>query len=336
MSKDKISVLVKMSAAEQIEYIKSAMGYKVLAKPPKYWLDTGSRYLNKVFGSKRLGMAYGKIYLLAGKPSSGKSALAAKLAALAQADGASVGWGDPENSFDPKHVAHQGLDAGDEVRNRAGDLLGYEKVALFKVEYGTFSRKVKDKSKTKKVIFEDRPETAEELCTRIEAWMKIRRKIDLEGKVCVVIDSITTLSPEEELVAGLTDQNMRTRSSPAVFLNLLSKRWIALAENTNAIIILIAQLRTNPKTLYGNPDYVPGGNGILYNPSSVVWMRRVKGGEILRHGRQVGTKGVLTNHKNKVGGGSIERKKSGYKALFYKDAWEFMDPKEVEKDKEIE
>ena len=321
--KAKLSVVAKLSPAEQVDYIKKAMGYRVYAKPPQYWLDTGFPYLNKVMGSKKLGLAYGKIYLIAGKPSSGKSVLAAKLSGLAQKDGAHCGWIDPENSFDKRHVGHQGLDA--------------ENVALFEPEYGEFTKKMKDKKQnTQKLILAERPETAEELCTRAEVWMQLQRKYDRDGKVCLVLDSTNAISPEEEMLAGLTDQNMRTKSSSAVFLNLLLKRWVSVAEHTNAIIILIAQLRTNPKTLYGNPDYVSGGNGIIYYPSSITWMRRISNGEILRHGRQVGVMGTMSNQKNKVGGGSREHKKAGYKVMFNEDAWQFMDVERIKKEKEIE
>src|SRR5208283_5597355 len=96
----KIATLAKMSAAELVKYGKERRGYVVFAKPPKYWLDTGYPYLNKVLGSKKYGLAYGKMILIAGFPSSGKTTIAAKIMALAQKDGAEAGWVDGENSFD--------------------------------------------------------------------------------------------------------------------------------------------------------------------------------------------------------------------------------------------
>ena len=304
----------RMSAVEQAEYIKKAMGYKTYAKPPEYWLDLKSSYANKVFGSKELGAAFGKIILIAGEPSSGKSAAAAYISGLAQEEGADVGWVDGENSYDPKHVSKQGLNP--------------RKVAVFAPEYGEFKYK---KKKGKRLVKEE-VEAAEDLFTRVEIWMKLRRKANPKGKLVVVVDSTTSFAPEEELMGGLADQNMRTKVSPAVFMNNLTKRWVGLAVHTNALIILIAQLRTNIGEMFGEKRYVPGGKGLGYYSSVVVWMNRIKGGAIKKSGRQIGVKGVMVNKKNKAGGGSIERKKCGYKVWFYKPKWQFLDADELKKE----
>lgn len=316
--KDKLSL---MSMGEQVEYINKSMGYTTLVRPPKYWLDTKDPYLNKVFGSKKYGLAYGKCYLLAGAPSSGKSAIAAMIEGLAQKDGADAGWIDGENSFDRRHVKRQGLKCGHRIFNKDGNVIGYSDIALFRPEYGHFG--YKSKKKANKLNLED-VEAAEDTFDRAEMWMKLRRKLNPKGKLILVVDSTTSFSPEEELMAGLNEQNMRTKTSNAVFLNLVSKRWVNLALHTNAIILYIAQIRTNPGKMFGNPEYVTGGNGIQFYPASVVWMRRVKDGAIKKNGLQVGTKGMMSNRKNKVGGGSIERKKCGYIGHFFTKDWKFL------------
>jgi RecA/RadA recombinase len=305
----------KMSAQEEADYIKKALGYKSYAKPPEYWLDLGSSYANKVYGSKKLGIAYGKMIRIAGPTSSGKSAKAAWIAGLAQADGADVAWVDGENSWDPRHVRHQGLDP--------------DKVAVFYPEYGEF--KYKSKRKSDKLV-KDSVEAAEDLFERVEIWMKLRRKRNPDGKLVVVVDSTTSFNPEEGLMAGLTEQNMRTKASAAVFLGELSKRWVALAAHTNAIVIFISQLRTNIGQMFGDKHYAPGGKGIEYYCSVEVWMSRVKGGSITKHGKQIGVKGVMKNRKNKAGGGSIERKKCGYKCFFYKNNWQFLDAEKLKRE----
>jgi RecA/RadA recombinase len=314
----------KMSAGETVEYIKKALGYATLAKPPEYWLDTGWEYLNKVLGSPKLGLAYGKLYTIAGAPSSGKSAIAAWLEGLAQKDGADVAWVDGENSFDAKHFKRHGLDVGHRIRNKDGKVVGYTNVALFRPEYGMFEHKKKSKLDLEDV------EAAEQLFERVETWMKLRRKLNPHGKLVVTVDSTTAFCPEEEMAAAF-NQNMRTRMSPAVFLNTLTKRWVNLALHTNAMVFLIAQLRDNPNP-YGQPKRITGGNGILYYPSCIVWMNRVKGGEIKKNKDQVGTQGEIKNTKNKVGAGSEERKRCGYKCYFYKNAWKFMDSKKLKKE----
>jgi RecA/RadA recombinase len=303
----------KISGQEVVELIKKNLGYKSLVKPPLHWLDLLSSWANKVFGSKKLGVPYGKVVLIAGPPSSGKSAIAAWILGLAQKDDADGAWLDGENSYDPIHIARQGVDP--------------ELVALFEPEYGEFKHK---KQKKNKLVPYD-VEAAEDVFNRAEMWMKLMHKQDPKGKRVLVVDSTTSFSPEEELMAGLTEQNMRTRTSPAVFLNAVSKRWMALAARTNTLIILIAQLRTNPGKMFGNPEYVTGGNGIQYYSSVVVWMRRIADGAIIRKGKQVGVKGIISNRKNKAGGGSIERKKTGYMAYFYEPKWNFVDPETIKK-----
>lgn len=302
-----------MSSKETVEYIKKALGYKSLTKPPVYWLDLGSPYANKVFGSKKLGVAYGKAILLAGPLSSGKTTIAAWIAGLGQAEGADVAWVDGENSFDARHISKQGLDP--------------DKVALFESEYGEFKYKKKGKQ-----VIKDEVEAAEDLFDRVEIWMKLRRRQNPDGKLIVVVDSTTSFSPEEEQAAGMKNQNMRTKVSPAVFLNLLTKRWVSLSLHTNALVIYISQLRTNPMQLFGEKDYTPGGRGIGYYSSVLVWMRRISNGEIKRNKRQIGVMGIMSNKKNKAGGGSIERKKCGYKIFFYKNAAEFMSSDELKKE----
>lgn len=320
----KIATLAVMNQAELVKYGKEQRGYVTFARPPKYWLQTNYPYLNKVAGSEKYGLAYGKQILLAGFPTSGKTTLAAKIVALAQEDGAEAGWMDGENSFDRAHMHKQGMHIGHRVYERDGrkkKLIGYEKIALLWPEYGVFGGK-------KGPLNED-SESAEALLQRVEDWMKLRRKINPKGKRVMVIDSLNSLSPEEELYASFTEQNMRTRTSNAVLLNLMSKKWQNLCLHTNTLMIFIAQIRTNPMARFGNPNYVSGGSGIQYFPAIVCWMNRAKGGTIWKHKQQVGVQGYITNRKNKAGGGSEEHKKCAYQCFFTQDDWKFFSAKQL-------
>ncbi len=319
----KISTLASMNAAELVKYGKQQRGHVTFAKPPQFWLDTGYPYLNRVLGSEKYGLAYGKIVLLAGFPSSGKTTLAAKIVALAQNDGAEAGWGDGENSFDRSHMHHQGMHIGKRVFE-GKKLIGYEKIALFWPEYGLFGGV--------KGLLDENPETGELFFERLEDWMKLRRKINPNGKRVLVVDSVNAFSSEEELIAGMTGQNMRTRSSNAVMLNLMSKRWQNLCLHTNTLSILIAQIRTNPGQRFGDPHYVSGGAGIQFFPSVVCWMNRSKGGSIKKGGEAIGVQGIITNRKNKAGGGSVEHKKCAYWCYFTKDDWKFDNIKKLKKE----
>lgn len=299
-----------------MNYINKSLGYKTILKEPTWWLDTGYPRLNLVMGSKEKGLASGKVYLIAGKESSCKSLIAAMISGVGQSKGAQVGWIDVEESYDKHHVRKQGLHSS--------------RVALFAPLYGTF--KLSRKSKQDAI---EEVEPAEYMLTRVEMWMKLMRKQNPQGKIVLVLDSTNALSPKEEQEAAYVDANMRTKTSNAVFLNMLTKRLSLLAVHTNAIVILISQLRTNPAAMFGNPDYIPGGAGLKYHPSCIVWMRRVKDGAIRegnsKKGKQIGVKGLLTNTKNKVGGGSVERKKCGYLAYFHKKKWKFVSADEIQK-----
>lgn len=326
MKKKKKRKIKVLSPGEAVQYINSRLGYESFVRPPEYWLDTGSKRCNAVFGSRELGIPYGKMITIAGEPSSGKSAIAAWLEGLAQKDGAEPGWIDGENSFERRHVRKQELDPGHRILDKDGNVVGYTKLALFRPEYGVFKH-VKKKGSVRAIVEED-IETAEELFERGETWMKLMRRQNPRGKRILVVDSTTSFVPQEEMEAGFSDQNMRTRMSPARFLNDVAKKWVSVALHTNTLVIFIAQLRDSP-TMYGPSKRVTGGNGILFFPSAVVWMSRVKGGELIVGGRQVGVKGMIINRKNKMGGGSIERKKCGYHAHFFEPKWKFMSTKEV-------
>lgn len=302
--------LKKLTAQQQVEYIKKKLGYSILMRPKHTCLNTGIKRLNGVFGSRRNGLIYGKEIIIAGPYSSGKTLIAAKLAAKAQKDGAIVGWGDIENSYDATFVSQLGLDP--------------EKVALFEPEVGVFGRTKKQRS------VDERLQTAEELFTVMEDWLVLQRKIQgKKCKVCLVVDSITNIMPEEEIVASYTNQNMRTRVSLAVFLNYLTKRWVTIAKNTNAIIILISQLRQSPNAMFRNPEYIPGGKGLEYNSSVIALVRRV--GAIKKDGRLLSLMSTIKNIKNKAGDGSVEGLSCGFKIDMTDKKWQFMAVDEIRK-----
>lgn len=335
----------KMNPVEQAAYIRGTLGYTTFEKPPTRWLKTGSKRFNGVFGSRKLGIRYGTTIAVAGKKSSGKTWIAIKLGGIAQADGAMVFYVDVENSFDPNWAKLHGLDPGEPLVNAYGDTVGYSKIALFAPKFGIFGKSKKQKKLEKKkgpskevgLSKEEqqaRMQTAEELFDEVERWMILQRK--LYGRDCLlfgIVDSTTAIQPEEEMMAGFSNQNMRTRISNAPFLNLLTKRWCSLCPNLNAIVVYIAQLRTNPSKLFGNPEYITGGSGVLYYPHIINIVNRVKKGFVMQSGLPIGVKSIIKNHKNKAGGGSREGLRCGMKAYWTKPKWQFIDADELEGEK---
>lgn len=311
----------KMNAAEQIKLLKKTLGYQTFDRPKVTWLDTGSPRLNSVLGSKEFGLRYGTMVVVCGDWSSGKTLLTTKLAGLAQADGADIGYGDIENSVDPAFAKRMGgLDFGKQL----GDSL-FENVALFQPSIGIFGKT--KKQPTLKV----RLQSAEELFNMMEKWMLMQQEINPKGKRVLVVDSTTAISPEEELAKDIDEQNMRTQMSLPMFLNKLLKRWQHVALNTNTLILLISQIRIDPMAMFGNPERLPGGKGLHFYPAVIAQLRRAsKGGTILDgQGEVIGLRSTITNLKNKTGWGSVEHRKCGMKAFFIRNKWKFLPPKKV-------
>lgn len=339
--------LKNMSEVEQNEYLMRKLGYVIFERPKQYWLKTGSKRLNRVLGSENLGIPYGKQITLAGKQSSGKTLIALRLAGLAQKDGARVAWVDIENSFDPAWALKQGLDAGDPVLDNEGRIMGYSKIQLIQTQFGYFKQKEKKAPKFGPKVPKEKKETdpdkirakqkadvrqqsAEEVLTIMEKWMLLQHEINPNCKVFVGLDSTTALQPGEEIEAGYTDQNMRTKMSLAPLLNQMTKRMIPISLNVNALMVYICQLRTNPTAaMFGNPDYISGGNGILFYPSAIVWMKRIR--NMFEDGKNVGLESIINNKKNKMGGGSVELDAIGVKMKFQSDIWRFTEAAELMK-----
>lgn len=267
---------------------------------PASWLDTGILNLNEVFGHREHGIPYGRIVEMSGMESHGKSALAFVLAALAQQDKAFVLWADFENSFDEEWARRRGLDP--------------DNIILIQPYVGKF--------RGEKL---GRMSTAQDLCVEIEAILSnMRRKFK---KMFVVIDSVPSMLPDGEAVAGLDGRNLRVLMALPMFMGALLRRWVGLAQAYSATFMFINQLRQNPMA-FGDPWYTPGGNALKFYSHLRVRVKRVKGGRILRKGRLVGIQGIVTNLKNKSGG--LEGSRVGYRLLF-EGPIEFLSVEDLEK-----
>jgi RecA/RadA recombinase len=312
-----------LSVGEEALLIKKEMEYRTFEKPASLWLKTGSKRFNKVIGSEAFGIPYGKMILICGDYSCGKTLVGLKIMGLAQEDGAEPGHVDLENSYDPEWAMKvASLDYGVQIAPGV-----YDKVALFRPEIGIFKKERAQPGK--KAPPEIRMLAAEQLFDQAEQWLMRRFAKNPKGKFVMLVDSTTAAVPEEEMFAGIDGMNMRTKMSPAMFLNSVTKRWQSLAVDTNCLIILISQIRINPMQMFGNPERIPGGKGLYLFPHVIVQARRGdKGGNILdANGNAIGLRSSLTNLKNKSGQGSVERAKCGIQASFLKNDWKFSDIK---------
>jgi len=301
------------SQLNSLDQIRKKLGRVCQEWKPQFFLDLGPD-LNKVFGDPDKGLAYGKIVELSGNPSNGKTALCIDLAAAAQQDGAVVVWNDIENSFDQPETPTQAnwySRRGLECHRGNKKVKGTDKFILVQPYIGHF----KDEKEARLI-------TGQELLTEVEQLVSRNFKNGIK-KQMLIVDSAAAILTEDEAAGGVDGQNMKTSMSLPKFLSGLMKRWVALMQNYNCIVIFTNQLRHKPMA-FGDPSYSPGGNAIPFYAHVRVRMGLTEGGKILKNGHMVGIKGVLSNRKNKAGG--IQHEKTGYK-IYYAGNSKFFEVK---------
>lgn len=288
---------------DELALIRKKLGHYTADVPVAYWLNTGSKRLNAVLGSEKLGIPYGKIIELFGWESTGKTLLAILLTGLAQADGAEAVWLDFERAFDKEWATRQGVDVA--------------RMRLFQVLIGRHG--------TEKNA---RLDTAQEVWQEAEAWMAMWHNKHPHSKLIVVVDSVAAMLPEDEAVAGLVDSNMKSHNALAVMMSPLMKRMTGLAAVYNATFIFLNQLREGP-VRFGDPSKPTGGNSLKFYASIRARVKRVKKGRLMSKGKIVGLKGMITNIKNRAGGGSVEGHVCGFKAYYNKYDWLFLSEQSI-------
>jgi len=118
MAKKKQEVEGRMSMEDMRNIINKNAGYDIAfnleGENPtevKQWIPTGSKWLDGIIArGKWAGIPVGKIVELAGTESSGKSYMAAQIAANAQKLGIDVVYFDSESAIDPKFLSNAGCD----------------------------------------------------------------------------------------------------------------------------------------------------------------------------------------------------------------------------------
>jgi RecA/RadA recombinase len=311
--------------------IQKLLGYATFAPKTRYYLDTKDEYLNGVFGSKALGIPYGKVVELGGEEHAGKTTLSQIIGSMAQRDGAAIGRIDLEDSRDDAWDIKCGLDPKS-ILNFWPKLI-VPKVKKSEGEENVTPIKAKKKKKQPRGA-SGLPylQSAEELFNEAEIGMA---KLAAMGfvKQFWIVDSVANIMPEMVIDAGTAGQNMRTRGERSVFLSGLLPKWAALAANYNAIIFLLNQLRERPGVMFGDPTYTTGGRALRHGCSIRARVRRCKSGEVKKGSRVIGLVGVLTNKKNKAGGGSNQNAKAGFRLLWNRPVIkvEFMTVEEAEK-----
>lgn len=193
-------------------------------------ITTGSLFLDKLLGTnkkKQSGWPMGRIVELYGPEMSGKSSLCMKTIASAQKQGMMCAWFDVEKSFEADRAEALGVDTQKLLLNQADE----------------------DKN--------GEPVSGESILEIVCDLLKTKQ-VDV-----IVVDSLASLVPKAELEKSL-DDSQRMALAASMMSQALRK---INTLNSKTLIIFINQLRTNPGTSYGNPEYTPGGKALKYYSS---------------------------------------------------------------------
>jgi len=335
-----------LANATKLALIRKKLGHAPMIWKPTTWLDTKVAGLNPVLGHREKGIPYGRMMEVFGWSSQGKSSIVMSLAALMQRDGAFVVLGDIENSFEADYARARGLVQcpvckgtlfvqskvkGKTTRKECTNCvfqeepsgLDFDRLMVIKPYVGEFKDVDPDTKRVKKAA---RLANAQELCAEVEEAIQL--KVPQDRKV-IILDSVAAMLTAGEQAAGLNG-GMRSNMELPLFMGKLLRRWVGLAQVHNAIIILVNQLRTGPKS-YGNPDYTPGGNAPSFYSHTRIQVKRIQGSRIKDKGRTIGIKGKLVCIKNKTGG--EEGAEIGFRLLFA-GGLEFVTVKSLQEDAE--
>tara|TARA_R100000005_G_scaffold96634_2_gene85360 strand:- start:1987 stop:3150 length:1164 start_codon:yes stop_codon:yes gene_type:complete len=237
----------KLNAAEIRNLLNKQAGadvsYDLLGDNPtevKEWIPTGSRWLDSIICRGRLaGIPVGKITEIAGLESTGKSFLAAQVAANAQSMGIDVIYFDSESAIDPVFLERTGCDLSSDVGEGRGSFVYIQ------------------------------PESVEHVLETIETLLDAN-----DNKMLFIWDSLA-LTPS----ATEVESDFNPTSSVAVTARILSKGMKKLTRpiaSKNATFLVLNQLKTNITQnrieAMVSPYVTPGGKTMNYVASLRVWL----------------------------------------------------------------
>lgn len=335
MSSSKHKHKSKSKHVSFVDQVLNLMHTAVFLKPSVVWLNTGSKYLNKVLGSRSHGLPAGKMYEVRGRPHAGKTALVMFLAALAQKlFNAYVIWVDLENSLtnesEDQTVFYNSWAAQFKLNTEEANFYRvYPKVL---VASKLRKRGKKTLSKAGDIYIQG----IESLFDESEVVMKQIKLKEPDRPIFLALDSIANI--QTNMSSGTHEEkNMRTALDRAIFLSGALPKWQTLAANFTMWMFFINQVRDKQGVVFGDPEYSPGGKAAEHNDHVIIKMRPHKNG-IIKDGNEdvVGARGIITNVKNKAGGGSRMGKRCGYSADFKRRGskmWKFVSYEEMKGEK---
>lgn len=212
----------------------------------KQFLDSGFPPLNNASSAGWDGcIPVGRVIEIAGPPSAGKTAIATKAMAQAQAMGGVAGFNDHERSFSLTLAPRLGLDT------TPGRFI-YKKPKTFEESVAIFHLAVKT-IRDKKLIKPDAP-------------------------ICWVFDSLAAMVPQSILTDSkgkerdATDRNMNDNTALARATSAHFPAIAMIAEEYNVAVIFLNQLRTKIGVMFGDPRKTTGGDSPAFYFSQRLWL----------------------------------------------------------------
>jgi RecA/RadA recombinase len=303
-------------------------------------LKTQWEHLHRVLGGPD-GIPYGKMIELHGLEHGGKTLIGQILMGEAQRDGAAAIHLDNEESADEVWETKLGVDYKNVllIQPKMVDSITTAQKKSIKEKVDKMTKLSADEQKAKRQELLDklrqenppRLQSAQELFEETEKAVIALHEAGRK-KIFVLIDSIANMTTLKQLEAGTTGQSMNTVLDLAAFLSTVLKKWAGLAANYNAMVVVINQLRAQPRVLFGDPMKTPAGQALKHACGNRCRVRRLKSGQLKHGGHVVGIVGIIRNVKNKMGGGSVEGEQCGFMVIWKKAKAriEFMTAEEAE------
>lgn len=228
-----------------------------------FWISTGAPSLDYAIGGYRPGfkggIPFGRCTEINGPESSAKSTLLDNIIKnFLDTYEAVVLLGDREHAHEVRRLTELGIDATNLrfiERPREGDL------------HSDF-------------VLEEFFEITEMVFRRI-------RKASPETPILVALDSLAATSTRMQIDAiskadpdkkGLSSYGMREQMDKSIIMSRFFPEFCSLITESNAVLIIVNQLRQKPGVLYGDPTYSPGGETLKFSAS--LRIKTSKGDEI--------------------------------------------------------
>ncbi len=192
------------------------------------FISTGSTLLDYVISNRRNGgIPVGKITEIQGEESSGKSLLAAHIAANVQRQGGFVVYIDTENAYNPDFAARVGVD-------------------------------------NKRLLYLQ-PGTVEACFEAVEQCITTIRAKNSNALFLIIWDSIAATPPQAE-IEGDYDPNSRIGLMAKAMAKGMRKLTNTIGKDRVALVFT-NQLKMRPGVMYGDPWVTPGGKAVAYHSS---------------------------------------------------------------------